>query len=105
MQLEIKWTTTTYDRITDVITRLPFNIDGNWWKSGDISFSCAFDKDKRCNMLLASKYIFAQRTDYINDAMQQNPQSSLVLKLRLSEYFKLCSGKYKFRVKLNGKVL
>ena len=56
-------------------------------------------------MLLASKYIFAQRTDYINDAMQQNPQSSLVLKLRLSEYFKLSSGKYKFRVKLNGKVL
>lgn len=75
MQLEIKWTT-TYDRITDVITRLPFNIDGNWWKSGDISFSRAFDKDKRCNMLLASKYIFAQRTDYINDAMQQNPHTS-----------------------------
>lgn len=104
LQHEIK-RATTYDRITGVTTSQPRNIDGNWWTSGNISFGRALDKDKRWNMSLDSKYTFAHNTDYINDAMQQNPQVSLVLNHRLTEHFKLSYGKNQFRVELNGKVL
>ena len=104
LQHEIK-RATTYDRITGVTTSQPRNIDGNWWTSGNISFGRALDKDKRWNMSLDSKYTFAHNTDYLNDAMQQNPQVSLVLNHRLTEHFKLSYGKNQFRVELNGKVL
>ena len=104
LQHEIK-RATTYDRITGVTTSQPRNIDGNWWTSGNISFGRALDKDKRWNMSLDSKYTFAHNTDYLNDAMQQNPQVSLVLNHRLTEHFKLSYGKKQFRVELNGKVL
>ena len=104
MQHEIK-RVTTYDRITGVTTYQPRNIDGNWWASGGVSFGRALDRDKRWNMSLDSKYTFAHSVDYINDAVQQDPQTSLVLNHRLSEHFKLSYGKNKFRVELNGKVL
>ena len=104
LQHEIK-RATTYDRITGVTTSQPRNIDGNWWTSGNISFGRALDKDKRWNMSLDSKYTFAHNTDYLNDAMQQNPQVSLVLNHRLTEHFKLSYGKKQFRMELNGKVL
>lgn len=92
----------TYDRITGITTTQPRNIDGNWWTSGSISFGRALDKDKRWNLSLDSKYVFAHSTDFNSDAMELEPQTSLVLNHRINQNFKVSYGKNNFRVELNG---
>lgn len=98
---EIKYST-TYDRTTGIYTWQPRNIDGNWWTMAHISFGRALDKDKRWNLSLDSKYVFAHSTDFNSDAMELEPQKSLVLNHRINQNFKVSYGKKDFRVELNG---
>ena len=98
---EIK-NSTVYDRTTGITTWQPRNIDGNWWTMAHISFGRALDKDKRWNLSLDSKYVFAHSTDFNSDAMELEPQTSLVLNHRINQNFKVSYGKKDFRVELNG---
>lgn len=101
MQHEIKQAT-TYNRTTGVTTWQPRNIEGNWWTMSHISFGRALDKNKRWNLSLDSKYVFAHSTDFNSDAMELEPQTSLVLNHRINQNFKVSYGKKDFRVELNG---
>lgn len=67
-----------------------------------ISFGRALDKDKRWNLSLDTRYVFAHSTDFNSDAMELEPQTSLVLNHRINQNFKVSYGKKDFRVELNG---
>lgn len=103
MQHEIKQAT-TYNRTTGVTTWQPRNIEGNWWVSGLVSFGRALDKDKRWNLATNSRYTFAHSTDFNTDAIELEPQTSLVLTHRINQDFKISYGKNKFRVEVNGRL-
>lgn len=103
MQHEIKQAM-TYNRTTGVTTWQPRNIEGNWWVSGLVSFGRALDKDKRWNLATNSRYTFAHSTDFNTDAIELEPQTSLVLTHRINQDFKISYGKNKFRVEVNGRL-
>ena len=103
MQHEIKQAT-TYNCTTGVTTWQPRNIEGNWWVSGLVSFGRALDKDKRWNLATNSRYTFAHSTDFNTDAIELEPQTSLVLTHRINQDFKISYGKNKFRVEVNGRL-
>lgn len=103
MQHEIKQAT-TYNRTTGVTTWQPRNVEGNWWVSGLVSFGRALDKDKRWNLATNSRYTFAHSTDFNTDAIELEPQTSLVLTHRINQDFKISYGKNKFRVEVNGRL-
>lgn len=103
MQHEIKQAT-TYNRTTGVTTWQPRNIEGNWWVSGLVSFGRALDKDKRWNLATNLRYTFAHSTDFNTDAIELEPQTSLVLTHRINQDFKISYGKNKFRVEVNGRL-
>lgn len=103
MQHEIKQAT-TYNRTIGVTTWQPRNIEGNWWVSGLVSFGRALDKDKRWNLATNSRYTFAHSTDFNTDAIELEPQTSLVLTHRINQDFKISYGKNKFRVEVNGRL-
>jgi hypothetical protein len=103
MRHEIKQAT-TYNRTTGVTTWQPRNIEGNWWVSGLVSFGRALDKDKRWNLATNSRYTFAHSTDFNTDAIELEPQTSLVLTHRINQDFKISYGKNKFRVEVNGRL-
>ena len=94
----------TYNRTTGVTTWQPRNVEGNWWVSGLVSFGRALDKDKRWNLATNSSYTFAHSTNFNTDAIELEPQTSLVLTHRINQDFKISYGKNKFRVEVNGRL-
>lgn len=93
----------TYDRSTGVTTSQPCNTDGNWWTTAGIGYGRAFDRAKRLNFSLKSRYTFAHSTGFATDAPAALPEQMTLLNHSIREEISLSYSLRQTRLALNGR--